>query len=512
MNLLKALATTSSMTLLSRILGYVRDTAVAVVFGAGLATDAFMVATKIPNFLRRLFAEGAFSQAFVPILGEYKSQRSADELRDLIDYVSGMLALVLFVVAVIGVLAAPYIIYISAPGFAKHLEKFALTVDLLRITFPYILFISLTGLAGGILNTFGRFMVPAFTPVLLNVSAIVFTLWLTPYFDPPAKALAWGVFVGGVLQLAFQVPFLLRLKVMPRFKLNFRHEGVRRVLRQMGPALFGVSVGQISLLLNVFFASFLVTGSVTWLYYADRLMEFPAGMLGVALGTILLPSLSRHFASGADKEYTSLLDWGLRLTFMLTVPAAVGLAMLAMPLITTLFVHGAFSIADAHATRSALMAYSVGLLGLILVKVLAPAFYARRDIRTPVKVAVGTLVITQLLNLAFIGPLAHAGLALATGLGACINASALHYLLCKRGIHVPQPGWGKFLLKLTVAVLAMAAALWFAAGEPQRWLAASATVRVVWLTGVVTLGAGVYFVALWLMGFRLRDFARSEAR
>ena len=278
MNLLKALATTSSMTLLSRILGYVRDTAVAVVFGAGLATDAFMVASKIPNFLRRLFAEGAFSQAFVPILGEYKSQRSADELRDLIDYVSGMLALVLFVVAVIGVLAAPYIIYISAPGFARHPEKFALTVDLLRITFPYILFISLTGLAGGILNTFGRFMVPAFTPVLLNVSAIVFTLWLTPYFDPPAKALAWGVFVGGVLQLAFQVPFLLRLKVMPRFKLNFRHDGVRRVLRQMGPALFGVSVGQISLLLNVFFASFLVTGSVTWLYYADRLMEFPAGM------------------------------------------------------------------------------------------------------------------------------------------------------------------------------------------------------------------------------------------
>ncbi len=512
MNLLKALATTSSMTLLSRILGFVRDMAMARVFGAGLASDAFMVAFKIPNFLRRLFAEGAFSQAFVPILGEYKHRRGQDELQDLIDYVSGMLALALFVVTLIGVLAAPYIIYVSAPGFAKSPDKFNLTVDLLRITFPYILFISLTGLAGGILNTFGRFAVPAFTPVLLNVSFIVFILWLTPYFDPPAKALAWAVFVGGALQLAFQAPFLMRLRAMPRFKLNFRHEGVRRVLRQMGPALFGVSVGQISLLVNVIWASFLVTGSMTWLYYADRLMEFPAGMLGVALGTILLPGLSKHYANQSAAEYSALLDWGLRLTFLLTVPAAVGLALLAMPLVATLFVHGAFTVADGHATRAALMAYSIGLLGLILVKVLAPAFYARQDIRTPVKIAVVTLVMTQLLNGAFIGPFKHAGLALATGLGSCLNAALLYYLLRKREIHLPQPGWIKFLLKLLVAVLVMAAAVWFAAGEPQRWIAASTAVRVAWLSGVVVLGAVVYFAVLWLLGFRPRDFARFEAK
>lgn len=500
------------MTLLSRILGFVRDTVIARVFGAGMATDAFFVAFKIPNFLRRLFAEGAFSQAFVPILSDYKNRRGEDEMRELIDYVSGVLALALFVVTVLGVVAAPWIIYVSAPGFVGEPDKFNLTVDLLRITFPYILFISLTALAGSILNTMSRFAVPAFTPVLLNVSFIVFALWLTPYFDPPAKALAWAVFAGGVMQLGFQWPFLIRLRVMPRFRLNWHHEGVRRVLRQMGPALFGVSVAQISLLLNVIFASFLLTGSVSWLYYADRLMEFPAGMLGVALGTILLPSLSKHYANKSGEEYSALLDWGLRLTFLLTVPAAVGLAMLAMPLITTLFMYGAFSHADALATRAALMAYSAGLLGLILVKVLAPAFYARQNIRTPVKVAVVTLVISQLLNLIFIGPLAHAGLALATAMGSCLNAGLLYYLLRKRAIHQPRPGWALFLGKLLGAVLLMAAVLWFAAGDSQRWINANASWRVLWLMGLVTLGASVYFAALWVMGFRVRDFARFEVK
>ena len=512
MNLLKALATISSMTLLSRILGFVRDAAIARIFGAGLATDAFFVAFKIPNFLRRLFAEGAFSQAFVPILAEYKNRRGEVELHDLIDYVAGLLALALFGVTLQGVLAAPYIIYVSAPGFAKTPDKFNLTVDLLRITFPYIFFISLTALAGSILNTFSRFAVPAFTPVLLNLSFIAFTLWLTPYFDPPAKALAWAVLVGGVLQLAFQAPFLLHFHAMPRFRINFKHEGMRRVLRQMGPALFGVSVGQISLLLNVIFASFLLTGSISWLYYADRLMEFPAGMLGVALGTILLPSLSKHYANRSSEEYSNLLDWGLRLTFLLAVPAAVALAVLAMPLIATLFKHGAFSVDDAQAVRAALVAYSVGLLGLILVKVLAPAFYARQDIRTPVKIAVVALVVTQLLNFALIGPLQHAGLALATSLGACLNAGLLYYLLRKRAIHVPRPGWLVFLFKLFIAVALMGAALWFAAGDAKSWMAAAAPLRVARLIGVVVLGSVVYFAALWLLGFRPRDFARTEAR
>lgn len=512
MNLLKALATVSSMTLLSRILGFVRDAVIARVFGAGLVTDAFFVAFKIPNFLRRLFAEGAFSQAFVPILAEYKNRRGEDEWRELIDYVSGLLALALFVVTLAGVLAAPYIIYISAPGFVKSPDKFNLTVDLLRITFPYIFFISLTALAGGILNTFSRFAVPAFTPVLLNVSFIVFTVWLTPYFDPPAKALAWAVFTGGVLQLLFQAPFLLRLRALPRFRINFQHEGVRRVLRQMLPALFGVSVGQISLLLNVIFASFLLTGSVSWLYYADRLMEFPAGMLGVALGTILLPSLSKHYANQSPEEYSALLDWGLRLTFLLAVPAAAGLALLAMPLISTLFMYGAFTVSDAEATRAALIAYSIGLVGLILVKVLAPAFYARQDIRTPVKIAVVTLVMTQLMNFAFIGPFQHAGLALATGLGACLNAALLYYLLRKRSIHQPQAGWTVFLLKLACAVVLMALVLWTVAGDGTRWFALTWQWRLAWLSGVVALGAVVYFATLWLLGFRLRDFSRHEAR
>ena len=512
MNLLKTLATVSSMTLLSRILGFVRDALVARVFGAGLATDAFFVAFKIPNFLRRLFAEGAFSQAFVPILAEYKNKRGEAELRDLIDYVSGVLALALAVVTAIGVIAAPVIIYISAPGFAAATDKFNLTVDLLRITFPYILFISLTAFAGGILNTYGRFAVPAFTPVLLNLSFIVFTLWLVPYFEPPVKALAWAVFAGGVLQLAFQAPYLMRLKLLPRFKLNLKHEGVRRVTRQMVPALFGVSVGQISLLLNVIFASFLVTGSVSWLFYADRLMEFPAGMLGSALGTILLPSLSKHYASDSTVEYSALLDWGLRLTFMLAVPAAVALAVLSMPLIATLFKYGAFTAADAYATRAALMAYSVGLLGLILVKVLAPGFYARQDIRTPVRIAIITLIVTQLMNLAFVLPLQHAGLALATGLGACINATLLYRGLRGRGIYTPQPGWLAFLLKLAIAVYAMGSVLWLAAGPAELWLNADWTVRLLRLAWLVPLGAATYFASLWLLGFRVRDFTRHEAK
>jgi len=512
MNLLKTLATVSSMTLLSRILGFARDTVIARVFGAGLATDAFFVAFKIPNFLRRLFAEGAFSQAFVPLLAEYKNRRGEAELRDLIDYVSGVLVLALAAVTAIGVVIAPIVIYLSAPGFAATPDKFNLTVDLLRITFPYILFISLTAFAGGILNTFGRFAVPAFTPVLLNLSFIVFTLWLVPYFDPPVKALAWAVFVGGVLQLAFQAPYLVRLKLLPRFKLNLKHEGMRRVVRQMGPAVFGVSVGQISLLLNVIFASFLVTGSVSWLYYADRLMEFPAGMLGAALGTILLPSLAKHHANDSSVEYSALLDWGLRLTFMLAVPAAVALALLAMPLIATLFKYGAFTAADAYATRAALMAYSVGLLGLILVKVLAPGFYARQDIRTPVKIAIITLIVTQLMNLAFVLPLQHAGLALATGLGACFNATLLYRGLRGREIYTPRPGWLAFLLKLALAVYAMGLVLWLAAGTPDTWLAADAATRALRLVWIVLLGTATYFASLWLLGFRLRDFTRHEAR
>jgi putative peptidoglycan lipid II flippase len=511
MNLIKALATVSSMTLVSRVLGFVRDAVIARVFGAGLATDAFFVAFKIPNLLRRLFAEGAFSQAFVPILAEYKNRRGEDETRALINHVSGVLGLVLLLVTLAGVIAAPLIIGISAPGFSATPEKFALTVELLRITFPYILFIALTALAGGILNTWGRFAVPAFTPVLLNLSFIGFALLAAPYFDPPVKALAWAVFAGGILQLAFQLPFLARIRMLPRPRPDLSDDGVRRVLRQMAPAVFGVSVGQVSLLINNIFASFLVTGSVTWLYFADRLMEFPSGLLGVALGTILLPSLSKRHAEGSTQAYSELLDWGLRLTLLLAVPAAAALALLAVPLVATLFHYGAFTVTDVINTRDAVIAYSVGLVGLIAVKVLAPGFYARQDIRTPVKIAVITLVVTQLLNLVLVWQLRHAGLALAISLGACLNAGLLLRGLRVRGIYQPQAGWGAFLLKLALAVYVMCVVLWLLAGQAPEWLAAGALKRVGWLSLLVVAGAGAYFTTLWLCGFRLRDFNRRSA-
>ncbi len=508
MNLLNSLATVSSMTLVSRVLGFVRDAMIARIFGAGLATDAFFVAFKIPNLLRRLFAEGAFSQAFVPILAEYKNQRGAAATRMLIEHVSGVLGIALLLVTAAGVLGAPLIIAISAPGFTANPEKFALTVDLLRITFPYIVFIALTALAGGILNTWSRFAVPAFTPVLLNLSFIGFALLAAPWFDPPVMALAWAVFVGGVLQIAFQLPFLARIGMLPRPRLSLRDEGVRRVLRQMGPALFGVSVGQISLLINNVFASFLISGSVTWLYFADRLMEFPAGLLGVALGTVLLPSLARSHAERTTQAYSALLDWGLRLTLLLAVPAAAALALLAVPLVTTLFHYGAFTEIDVINTRDAVIAYSVGLVGLIAVKVLAPGFYARQDIRTPVKIAVISLVVTQLLNLVLVWELRHAGLALSISIGACLNAYLLLRGLRRHAIYQPQPGWGGFVLKLALAVYVMGAVLWVLCGNVESWLSAGALERVARLALLVVAGMTAYFGTLWLTGFRLRDFNR----
>ena len=510
MNLLKALATISSMTLVSRILGFVRDAVIARAFGAGMYTDAFFVAFRLPNLLRRLFAEGAFAQAFVPILGEYRKTRTPEETRSLIDHVATFLGLVLVVVSALGMIAAPLIVTITAPGFVATSDKFAVTVQLLRITFPYILFISLTSLAGGILNTWSRFSVPAFTPTLLNVSFIVFALWLAPYFDPPVLALAWAVFAGGVLQLGFQLPFLARIGMLPRLRFDPQDPAVWRILKLMGPAVFGVSIGQISLLINTIFASFLVTGSVSWLYYADRLMEFPTGLLGVALGTILLPSLTQSFADKTGDEYSKLLDWGLRLTFLLALPCALALALLAVPLISTLFFHGAFGVEDVMMTRNALMAYSVGLLGLILVKVLAPGFYARQNIRTPVAIALITLVATQMMNVAFIPQLQHAGLALAISLGACLNAGMLYYKLRRYEIFRPQRGWMTFLAKIAVALLALGGVLWLLSGENASWLSNGVAWRIGRLSIVVLAGVATYFGSLWLLGFRLHHFAKRS--
>ena len=510
MNLLRALATVSSLTFVSRILGYVRDFIIARAFGASLGTDAFFVAFRIPNLLRRLFAEGAFSQAFVPVLAAEKSRDEA-AVRTLVDGAATLLFLALVAAALVGMVLAPLVVYVSAPGFSRDPAKFELTVTMLRITFPYIVFISLAALSAGILNTWSRFAVPAITPAFLNVAFIAGALAFADRFDPPVLVLAWSVFAGGALQLAFQLPFLARMGLLPRWRFDLAHAGVRRILKLMAPAAFGVSISQISLLINTIFASFLVTGSVSWLYYADRLMEFPAGMLGAALGTILLPSLSKSHARADAAEYSRLLDWGLRMTFLLAVPAAVALAVLAIPLIATLFHYGRFSVADAFMTRQALAAYSIGLVGMILVKILAPGYYARQDIRTPVRIGILTLVATQLMNLAFIVPLRHAGLALAIGLGACLNAALLYRGLRQRGAYAPEPGWPMFLLKLAAAVAAMAAALYAAMADPAWWLAAHWQKKLPALLGLVALGSVTYFAGLALLGFRLRDFSRRGA-
>lgn len=510
MNLLKSLATISALTLVSRILAFVRDMLIARVFGAGMANDAYIIATRLPNLLRRLFAEGAFSQAFVPIFGEYKKRRGHEETQLLVDHVTTMLALILFVVTLIGMIAAPILVYVGAPGFVNDPAKFDLTAQLLRITSPYIFFISLVAVAAGILNTYNKFWVPAFAPVLLNICLIGGALWLAPLFDQPIMGLAWAWFLAGFVQLAFQVPFLKKIGMMPRLRLSWTDEGMRRVIRQMGPAVFGVSIAQISLIVNTVIASFFVVGSVSWLYYADRLMEFPSGILGAALGTILLPSLSKCNASEDSAEYSKLLDWGLRLTFMLALPSALALGMIAVPLLATLFERGAFAAHDVLMTSQALVGYSVGLIGMILVKILAPGFYARQDIRTPVKIGIVTLIATQLMNGVFIYGLhlQHAGLALSIGLGACFNSAILFYFLRKNSIYQPEPGWPVYFFKIALAMAALAVTLWFFMGSEQSWLAGGGWMRVVHLISLVTGGIVVYFAVLAALGFRPRDFSK----
>ncbi|QDQ27858.1 murein biosynthesis integral membrane protein MurJ [Chitinimonas arctica] len=509
MNLLKALARTSSMTMLSRILGLVRDTMNAHQFGANKAMDAFVVAFLLPNMFRRIFAEGAFSQAFVPVLAEYKQQRGETATRAFVADVCGLLTLALLVLTVIGVVAAPAIVYLSASGFARQPEKYQLAVDLTRITFPYILLISLSSLAGSILNTWNRFAIPAFTPALLNLSMIAFGILLSPYMAQPIFALAIAVAVGGVAQLAFQLPFLARIGMLPRPRLNLRDPGVWRVLKQMGPAMFGVSVAQISLLLNRNFASWLPDGSMSWLYFADRLMELPTGVLGVALGTILLPSLAKLSAADRQDDYSAMLDWGLRLCCLLALPAAAALAVMAEPLITVLFERGQYGLNDTLQTQRALGAYAVGLLALIAIKVLAPAFYARQNIKTPVKIGIVTIVATQLFNIGLLwAGLAHAGLALAISLGACVNAGLLLAGLLRSGIYRPRTGWPAFLLKLTLATGLMAATLWGLQQVLGAWHGVPTLLQIGKLTLLVSAGMAVYFGVLAALGFRPRDFSR----
>jgi putative peptidoglycan lipid II flippase len=510
MNLLKAAASVSGMTLASRITGFVRDTLLAILFGAGVAMDAFVVAFRIPNLLRRLFAEGAFSQAFVPVLGEYRTRRGDEATRILAGKVLAILSVVLFVATLAGIVAAPLVVYATASGFARDADKFALTVQMVRICFPYILFVSLVSFSAGLLNTYGAFKAPAFTPVLLNLAFIAAAVWLAPRLERPVVALAWGVFAGGVAQLLFQIPFLRHVRMLPRPVWDPRDEGVRRILRLMAPAALGVSVAQVSLLVNTQIASRLGDGPVSWIYYADRLMEFPSAMLGVALGTVLLPSLVRLHGTNDPAAYSRLLDWGLRVTLLLAFPAAVALALLSVPLVSTLFWHGdQFTRHDVIMTRHALIAYAAGLVGIILVKVLAPGFYARQNIRTPVRVAIATLVVTQLCNALFVPFLAHAGLALSISAGATFNAAWLWWIMRRTGVYRPEPGWAAFLMKLAVALYLIGGAIWYAMGSESSWFEIDATHRAVKLAWVIVAGAASYFVALFAMGMRLRDFSRQ---
>lgn len=496
----------SAMTMLSRVMGLARDVVIATLLGAGNGADAFFVAFKIPNFLRRLFAEGAFNQAFVPVLSEYSTQRSREEIRALLNATAGSLTAVLALITAVAMLCAPWLIWVFAPGFGSDPEKLALTADMLRLTFPYLLLISLTAFSGSVLNTWNRFAVPAFTPVLLNLSLIGAALFLMPLMEEPAMALAWGVLIAGAAQLVFQVPFLLRLGLMPTPWPNFAHEGVRRILKLMGPALFGVSVSQINLLLDTVLASLLAAGSVSWLYYSDRLVELPLGVFGVAIGTVILPALSKRHADQSKEHFAAMLDWAIRIVLLLGLPAALALAVLAEPLLITLFHYGAMTDNDIQMAAMSLRAYAFGLVAFMLIKVLAPGFFARQDTKTPVKVGIIAMVANMVLNLLLIWPLAHAGLALATALSAFLNAGLLGYLLHKQGVLVFKPGWKRYSVQLLGGSGLMCAALYFIAPDWQAWLAFGLWQRISWVTGLVVLGGSLYFAWLAALGLRVRHF------
>ncbi|MEH6824827.1 MAG: murein biosynthesis integral membrane protein MurJ [Motiliproteus sp.] len=494
------------MTLLSRVMGLLRDIVIAHSFGAGASADAFFVAFKIPNFLRRLFAEGAFAQAFVPVLSEYRTQNSLAEVKLLVDRVAGSLGLVLSLITVVAMLAAPLLAMAFAPGFyLNDTAKYQLTVEMLRLTFPYLLLISLTAFAGSILNSYDRFAVPAFTPVLLNLSLIGSVFWLQPLLDTPVMALAWGVLIAGVTQLLLQLPFLARVHLLPRPRVDFKHPGVSRIITLMIPALFGVSVSQINLLLDTVLASLLQTGSVSWLYFSDRLVELPLGVFGIAIATVILPSLSRKHAEKSPQAFAAMLDWAVRMVLLIGVPAALALWLLAGPLLVTLFQYGAMTPDDVTQASYSLRAYSLGLLAFMLIKVLAPGYFSRQDTKTPVKIGIWAMAVNMLLNLALIVPLAHAGLALATSLSAFLNAGLLLRGLLRDQVLCWQAGWLRFGGQLLAANLAMALLLVLFVPELSQWLSWGVWDRGLAMALSCTLGGGVYLAVLWLCGFRVRQ-------
>lgn len=519
MKLLKSTATVGTATIASRILGFVRDMVFARFFGASGETDAFFLAFKIPNFMRRLFAEGSFSLAFVPVFAEIRASGDRRAMRDLVDHVAGTLAGILLALTAVGVIAAPALLAIFAPGWLiEGRPEFELSAGMLRITFPYILFISLTALAGGILNTFERFLVPALTPILLNLSLIAAAVWLSGSFDVPVRALAVGVFVAGVAQLLIQIPALMRIGLLPRPRWGWKHSGVRKILRLMIPTLIGSSVAQVNLLFDSVIATFLVSGSVTWLYYSDRLLEFPLGVFGVALSTVILPNLSQKFASRSPEAFSATLDWALRLALIITLPAAVGLAVLAKPILVTLFQYDAFTLNDVDMSALSLAAYSLGLPAFIAVKVLAPGYYARQDTKTPVRIAITSMVSNMVLNVVFVGVFLllafrgpHTGLALASSVAAYINAGLLYRGLRGQGVYRPLKGWMVVLISVMVASSGMLAGLLWLKGDVTLWASLGAIERASRLLFLVGSGVIAYLLLLALTGLRKRHIEKGAS-
>ncbi len=504
-SLFKSTSVVASMTMVSRIFGFIRDMVTAQLFGAGAAFDAFSVAFKIPNFMRRLFAEGSFSQAFVPVLSEYQQKQSDEDIQRFINAILGTLGVVLLCITVLGVILAPLIITLFAPGFQAEGPRFDMAVTMLRITFPYLMFISLTAFAGAILNTHSRFWVAAFTPVFLNICMIAAAFWLAPHMKRPIVGLAWGVFIAGIVQLAFQWPFLMQLKLVLRPKVHFQDEGVKKVLKLMTPALFGVSVSQLNLLIDTVFASFLMVGSVSWLYYSDRLMEFPLGVFGVAISTVILPSLSRHHANQSTQEFSLTIDWALRCVLLIGVPAGVVFAVISGPLLSTLFQHGHFTPYSVMKARQSLSMFALGIAPFMLIKVLAAGFYAKQDMRTPVRIGMLAMVSNMILNAVLIWPLKHAGIALATSLSAMLNSGLLLYFLCQRSIYLPRVGWVYFGGRLVFSNTILAIWLWLAAGDIQIWVSQTPSWRALHLFGLLVSAVVIYAAGLWLSGLRTRD-------
>ncbi|MBA2654602.1 MAG: murein biosynthesis integral membrane protein MurJ [Gammaproteobacteria bacterium] len=510
-SLFKSTTIVSSMTLLSRALGFIRDMLMASLFGATAGFDAFLVAFKIPNFMRGLFAEGSFSQAFVPILAEYQHHHSAKDTLQFIARTLGGLAGILFIITFLCEILAPLIVVIFAPGFVHDPLRYQMAIKMLWITFPYLMLISLTAYCASVLHSQGHFGVAAFTPVILNVVLIAAGIYFSPFFLVHEQALAWGVLVAGIIQLAFQVIFLARYKLFVRPRWHLQDPHVKRVMKNMVPALFGVSVMQIGLLINTFFASFLKEGSISWLYYADRLTFFPLGIFGVALVTVLLPYLSNFHAKSANEDFKSALDWGLKMVLLISIPAMLGLIMMSNPIVSTLFHHGKFNAADVVMTEQGVIAFAIGLPSFMATKILASAFYARQEIKQPVRIAAITVGANIVLNCLLILPLRHQGLALGTSLAAIINAALLYQSLYRTGIYQPQRGWGRFFLQLLFANSMMVLLLVWGAPTKEGWANWQWHQQVltlfIWLTAAVV----VYFSSLWLSGLRFKDYLMHGA-